>query len=139
LLRDSLGERIVVEMLVSGDGLRRLFAHHCGEDLPPDEACSRLNPPRTAAEHTTLAWFARFYGRACRNFVLDTLALGGLYITGGMAVRIPVLEHPAFLESFQDSAGMDRLLRDVPVFHIRSQRAGLWGAAAYAAMRPARM
>ncbi|MCL1985978.1 MAG: glucokinase, partial [Betaproteobacteria bacterium] len=30
ILRNSLGERIVAEMLVSGNGLRRLFAYHCG-------------------------------------------------------------------------------------------------------------
>jgi len=138
-LRDSLGEELVVEMLVSGDGLRRLFAYHCGEDLPPAEISSRLNPPRTAAEQKTLAWFARFYGRACRNFVLNAMAVGGLYVTGGMAMRIPVLEHPAFLESFRDSKDMGRLLQDVPVFHIRSQRAGLWGAAAYGMTRSARM
>ena len=138
-LRDSLGEELVVEMLVSGDGLRRLFAYHCGEDVPPAEISSRLNPPRTAAEHETLAWFARFYGRACRNYVLNVMAVGGLYVTGGMAMRIPVLEHPAFLESFRDSKDMGRLLRDMPVFHIRSQRAGLWGAAAYGLMRSAPM
>ena len=131
LLREDLGESIVVETLVSGDGLRRLFAYHCGEDLPPVEISSRLNPPRTAAEQKTLDWFARFYGRACRNFVLNTMALGGLYITGGLAMRVPVLEHPAFLESFRDSNDMGWLLWDVPVFHIRSQRAGLWGAAVY--------
>jgi glucokinase len=135
-LRGRLGEAIDVETVVSGEGLRRLFAFHCGEEPPPDVACSRLNPPGTAAEHATLAWFARFYGRVCRNYVLDTLALGGLYVTGGMAARIPVLTHPAFLESFWDSATMGGLLRDVPVFHIRGQRAGLWGAAAYGAMRP---
>ena len=133
-LRDSLGEKIIVDMLASGNGLRRLFAHHCGEDLPPAELSSRLNPPRTAAEQKTLAWFARFYGRTCRNFVLDTMALGGLYVTGGMAMRVPVLTHHAFLESFWDSRDMGYLLRDVPIFHIRSQGAGLWGAAAYGMM-----
>jgi glucokinase len=137
-LRDKLGEEIVVEMPVSGEGLCRLFAFHCGENLPPDEICSRLSPPRTATEQEPLAWFARFYGRVCRNFVLDTLALGGLYVTGGMAARIPVLEHPAFLESFRDSEAMGGLLRDVPVSHIRSQRAGLWGAAAHGMMQSAR-
>ena len=137
LLREELGESVVVETLASGDGLRRLFAYHCGEELPPDEVCARLNPPRTAAEQKTLSWFARFYGRVCRNFVLDTMALGGLYVTGGMAMRVPVLEHPAFLESFWDSKEMYRLLRALPVFHIRSQRAGLWGAAAYGMMRSA--
>ena len=135
-LRDSLGERIVVEMPVSGKGLCRLFAYHCGENLPPAEVCARLNPPRTAAEQRTLSWFARFYGRVCRNFALDAMALGGLYVTGGMAMRVPVLEHPAFLESFWDSKDMYHLLRDVPVFHIRSQGAGLWGAAAYGLMQP---
>jgi glucokinase len=136
LLRDSLGESITVDMVASGDGLRLLFALHCGEYLPPAEICSRLSPPRTLAEQETLSRFARLYGRVCRNYVLDAMALGGLYVTGGIAMRVPVLEHPAFLESFRDSPHMAHLLRDVPVFHIRSQRVGLWGAAAYGIMQP---
>jgi glucokinase len=134
-LRAGLGDELVVETPVSGEGLRRLFAFHCGEDLPPAELCARLNPPRTDAERTTLAWFARLYGRVCRNYALDALAVGGLYVTGGMAMRVPVLEHPAFLESFQACKSMGGLLRVVPVYHIRSLQAGLWGAAAMHAIR----
>ena len=78
-----------------------------------------------------MEWYARFYGRACRNYVLATLALGGLYITGGMALRVPALSHPAFAEEFHNSLAQERLLRNIPVFHVRKPEAGLWGAALY--------
>ena len=87
------------------------------------------------AAQLTLKWYARFYGRICKNFVLDSMALGGLYITGGMACRVPVLQHPAFLQSFQQSKTQSSLLKKVPVFHIQSQQAGLRGAALLGALQ----
>ena len=122
---------VTIDTTASGRGLAGIFAFHCGESLSPAEAGVRLNPPRTPSEKKTLEDFARLYARVCRNYVLDTLALGGLYITGGMALRVPVLEHPAFIGSFRAGGAMGRLLRAVPVFHMRSEQAGLRGAAVY--------
>jgi glucokinase len=83
-------------------------------------------------------WFARFYGRACRLYALHTLALGGVYITGGMALRLPVLTHPAFAEEFRHSAAHRPLLEKIPVWHVRKPQAGLWGAALYGLLRRSR-
>ncbi len=122
--------RLIGDTIVSGSGLAHLFAFHTGLRPHPHEATAK------AADHPpVLEWFARFYGRICRNFVLDTLALGGLYITGGMALRLPVLEHPAFREEFHDSLAQRGLLEQVPVWHIRNRQAGLWGAAIYGMLR----
>lgn len=119
-------ERIVGDTVVSGSGLVHIVAFLTGERLPPREATARaLALPRA------LEWYARFYGRACRNYVLATLALGGLYITGGMALRVPAVSHPAFAEEFHNSRVQERLLRNIPVFHVRKPEAGLWGAALY--------
>ncbi len=134
-MRARRGEIVETEMPVSGRGLAEILSFHLGENVTPEAAAERLNPPRSEAEHAALALFARLYGRACRNYVLDAAAFGGLYITGGMAGRVPVLGHPAFLESFFDNPPMGDLLRRVPIFHMRGREAGLWGAAAYATSR----
>ena len=121
---------IIGDMIVTGTGLAHIHAFLTGERLPPREV-----PARISQNPKVLEWFARFYGRLCRNYVLDTLALGGLYITGGMALRVPALTHPAFAAEFHDSVAQKRLLQKVPVWHIRSPQAGLWGAALYGVLQ----
>jgi len=117
---------LIGEAIVSGSGLVHLTAFHTGLDLPAHEAAAK------APEHPlVMAWFARFYARLCRNYILHTLALGGLYITAGMALRTPVLSHPAFAEEFHNCAAQRHLLEQVPVWHVRNPQAGLWGAALY--------
>jgi len=118
--------QLIGDTIVSGSGLVHLLAFHTGLDLSGRDAAAE------APEHPqVMAWFARFYARLCRNYVLHTLALGGLYITAGMALRVPVLSHPAFAEEFTNCAAQRHLLEHVPVWHVRNPQAGLWGAAFY--------
>ncbi|MDL2207111.1 glucokinase [Desulfovibrio sp. OttesenSCG-928-M16] len=117
-------QRLIFDSIVSGKGLAHVFAWAGKQDLHPHQA-SALAPD----EPEVMALYARFYARACRVYVLETLALGGLYITGGMALRVPVLEHPAFAAEFYASTAQESLLRKVPVYHVKNDRAGLWGAA----------
>ena len=130
-IRQSTGiDRIIGDTIVSGAGLAHIFAFLTGERLPSHEVTARLH-----ALPQVLEWYARFYARACRNYVLSTLALGGLYITGGMALRAPVLSQPVFAAEFHHSAAQKRLLQNIPVFHVRKPEAGLWGAALYGLLR----
>ena len=123
-------ERIVCDYVVSGGGLASLYAFHTGEKLPPREV-----PARAAAHPATLAWMARFYGRACRQYVLATRALGGVYIAGGLAANLPeVLLHPAFAQALRGNDAMTHMLETVPVWRIRNQDAGLVGAAVFAVL-----
>lgn len=128
---------IEYDEVLSGRGFAHLFAFHSGEYVSPEEATRRVTaigdtPPYSQiAAELALEWFARFYGRACRNYFLETMALGGVIITGGMALRLPVLDHPAFMSSFLESSTQGTLLQRVPMWHIQSQQAGLWGAAFY--------
>lgn len=119
-------DRLIGDHIVTGSGLAHLFAFHTGQDLTPPEVTAKIEESPQSLE-----WFARFYARSCRNYVLDTLALGGLYVTGGMALRIPVLEHPAFADEFMKSATQYELLKNIPIWHVKKHQAGLWGAALY--------
>lgn len=111
--------------VVSGGGLTALHEFLSGEHLAPAQVVEQF--PR---HPETVEWFARFYGRACRDFALETLSSGGLYIAGGVAARNPELvRHDAFKREFLDSDAMGGLLARLPVFLIGNQNSGLWGAA----------
>ncbi|WP_043645590.1 glucokinase [Fundidesulfovibrio putealis] len=117
------------ETVVSGSGLALLHRYHTGQSVAsPAEAAAALGPGSPVAE-----WFARFLGRACRDYVLDVLATGGLFISGGVAARNPMLlEHPAFAREFRTSPAHAGLLSAVPVRLVADQQVGLWGAASRA-------
>lgn len=128
-LRKRTGRVPVGDTVLSGSGFAALHTFFTGKEASPQEACAALpgNP-------VVLEWFARFYGRYCRNFVLDTLALQGLVVTGGVATKVPFLQHPAFIETFYTSEKQEALLRRVPVWHLHDGRSGLAGAAVFAAL-----
>lgn len=117
------------DAIVTGGGLARLHAFLTGESLTPAEVAARLpHSPRT------VEWFARFYGRAARNYALAVLATGGMYLCGGVAARNPALvEHPAFLAEFRRSPSHAELLSSLPVLLNKNQDSGVHGAALYGA------
>jgi glucokinase len=123
-------DRPIRDHIVGGAGLTHILAFLGGPDVGPVEAAA-ICPHHPEA----LEWYARFYGRACRNFVLDTLALGGVYIAGGMAARLGVLESPAFVAEFRADSHPSALVHGVPVFHVRDPHAGLFGAAFFGMLR----
>lgn len=119
------------DAIVTGSGLSRLHAFLTGESLTPAEVGARL-----AQSPRTVEWFARFYGRAARNYALNVLALGGVYLAGGVAARNPALvEHPAFLQEFRSSPSHAELLSGLPVLLNKNQDSGVHGAALFAAQR----
>lgn len=117
------------DAIVTGSGLARLHAFLTGESLSPAEVAARLpHSPRT------VEWFARFYGRAARNYALNVLSLGGVYLAGGVAAKNPVLvEHPAFLAEFCRSSAHGELLCGLPVLLNKNQDSGVLGAALFGA------
>jgi glucokinase len=113
------------DLVVSGPGLSLLHEFLTGERLPAREIDRRLTP-----ESETLVWFARLYGRACRNYALSVLALGGLFVSGGVAAKNPgLVDNPHFLAEFCDSASHGALLREIPVRLNLNEDLGLYGAA----------
>ncbi len=125
LLRERGDKYITGNIVVSGRGLSYVHQFLNGERLKPEEVAGVIS------EHPeTLGWMARFYARACRNFVLETLALGGLYIAGGVAANIPELVTSKDFEiEFRSSDTLAHLLNKVPVFLVKDENSGLWGGA----------
>jgi glucokinase len=119
---------ITGNLVVSGRGLRYLHWFLTGEEVTPEEVTAHRLTPGSE----TLAWAAKFYGRACRDHALEVLARGGLYIAGGVAARTPeILTHDNFRKEFLSSPTMNHVLSSIPVFLMDNQDSGLWGAAFY--------
>ena len=120
--------------VVSGSGLTAIHEFLSGRHLEPSQVVERFS-----SHPETVSWFARFYGRACRDFALETLSRGGLYVAGGIAATNPaIVFHESFKNEFLDSETMNHLLTRLPVFLIKDQNSGLWGAAMKAAQTLAR-
>lgn len=133
LMAETGKDQIIGDMVVSGSGIRNLHTFFTGERIPSREATARLTP-----DSPVLEWFARFFGRACHDFVLKTLSLGGLYITGGVASGNPsVVGHPAFAKEFLKSDTHRHLLEMIPVRLNTNEEFGLWGAAQLATLHMA--
>jgi len=119
---------ITGNLVVSGRGLSYLHWFLTGEKATPEEVTAHGLHPGSE----TLAWAAKFYGRACRDYALEVLARGGLYIAGGVAARTPgILTHDDFRKAFSDSPTMGHILAQIPVYLMDNQDSGLWGAVFY--------
>ncbi|MBF0481778.1 MAG: glucokinase [Desulfovibrionaceae bacterium] len=116
-----------VEAVVSGPGLALIHKFCTGRDLSPTEAAAELTPGSQTA-----GLFARFYGRACRNYVLACLGRGGLFVSGGVAAKNPFLvDHDAFRTEFSACPAFADWLAKLPVKLVGREDFGLWGAAVY--------
>ncbi|WP_320041227.1 glucokinase [uncultured Desulfobacter sp.] len=113
--------------VLSGRGLAILHRYLTGKKLNPSEIASEFTQ-----ETQTKHWFARFYGRACRNYALTVLSLGGLFLSGGIATKNPALfKCQSFIDEFMNSLDKAYLLEAIPIFVIQNELFGLWGAATY--------
>ena len=73
------------------------------------------------------------YGAEAGNLALKGLAVGGIYVGGGIAPRIvSALREGAFLAAFREKGRLKPLLERIPVHVILDSRAALWAAAAVA-------
>jgi len=87
-----------------------------------------------------LDMFVSAYGAEAGNLALKVLAVGGLYVGGGIAPRIiEKLKDGTFMKAFTDKGRMSQLLVNTPVRVILESRAALLGAAAYAEARAAEL
>jgi len=124
LLKETGFAYMTPNKVVSGAGLSLLHRFLTGEDLSPLAVVEKLEQGSE-----TLEWAARFYARVARDFALEMLALGGLYIAGGVAARTPgIVMNKVFTEEFLTSPELGHLLSSIPVYLQKNQESGLWGA-----------
>lgn len=106
-LRDELANRDIAEVVAEAAAQRR--CPHCVE---------------------TMDLFLRLYGREAGNMALKLMALGGIYLGGGIAPKnLATLRNGPFLDAFFDKGRMTPLMRRMPVKVILAPQTPLYGAA----------
>jgi len=84
--------------------------------------------PRCAAAIDTVV---SIMGSEAGNLALKVLAVGGVYLAGGIPVHVtPVLKSPRFLQAFRHKGRFAEVMNRIPV-HLMVSQVGLAGAAAY--------
>ncbi len=141
-------EHVSIERLLSGPGLFRIyrFLRDTGKGEEPGWLGERFQREDPSAVITQLALnkevplcelaldrFARLYGAEAGNLALKSLALGGVFLGGGIAPKIlPVLRTPAFAQAFRHKGRMADLLSMIRVQVILDPKTALLGAARHA-------
>ncbi len=146
LLRDLTAQygRADVEHVVSGRGLlnvhRSMHRQPCaaGVDLDDADAPAQISSAALAGTCAqcaeTLDLFVSAYGAEAGNLALRTVATGGVFIGGGIAPKIlPAMTTGVFMDAFRSKPPLDAMLTAMPVNVILNDKAGLLGAAVFAA------
>ena len=82
----------------------------------------------------TLDLFVDILGAEAGNLALKVVSTGGVYLGGGIPAHIaPALDGARFMAAFQNKGRMNGLLAGMPVHLIHNPKAGLLGAAFFAA------
>jgi glucokinase len=138
--------RASVEHVLSGPGLVNLHRiTHDGPDGPCPAVPDQDDPLAPAAISAAalerrcrgcmdaLELFVDAYGAEAGNLALRFVAVGGVFIGGGIAPKIlPALADGRFMDAFRDKAPFRDMLSAIPVKVIVNAEAGLLGAAAFA-------
>lgn len=128
------------ELILSGRGFRTLHEflapnvmHPSFEDPDADPAPEitrqGLDKSCPVCVETLDLWTA-VYGAEAGNLALKVLALGGVFVAGGIAVKIlEKMRDGTFFKAFQDKWRFEAMLNDVPVSVVLNESAPLIGAA----------
>jgi len=152
-LRAKYG-RVSYERVLSGPGLADLyrFFRDTRRGHEPDEVAMRFDhAPEPAAVVTetaidgscerarlTLERFVEIYGAEAGNLALKALALGGVFIGGGIAPKVlPFLERGGFTRAFFEKGRLSPVLTRIPVAVVLDAKTAVWGAATCALAGPA--
>ena len=78
----------------------------------------------------TLDVWVSAYGSEAGNLALRVLAFAGIYVAGGIAVKIlPKMKDGTFLRAFCSKGSFASILSQVPIYVVLNEDAPLWGAA----------
>jgi glucokinase len=154
-LRNKYNGRISFERIVSGQGLTNIYeflrdGRGLEEPVWLAERMTREDPnavitdcalkARSELCEKTLDMFVSAYGAEAGNLALKVMAVGGVYVGGGIAPRIlEKLKDGTFVKAFTDKGRLSQLLVNIPVRVILESRTALMGAAAYAEARAAEL
>lgn len=137
-------EFVSVELILSGRGFRTIHefldpsVRHPSFDGPNDDAAPEITRLGLAGQCPvcvqTLDFWTAVYGAEAGNLALKVLARGGVWIAGGIAVKIrKKMEDGTFFKAFCEKEKFGALLAQIPIQMVLNEEAPLLGAMSQAA------
>jgi glucokinase len=128
------------EEIISGRGFLRIHEfldpslRHPSFDSPEGDAAKEITERGLAQScpvcMETIQLWIEAYGAEAGNMALRTLALGGVYVAGGIAPKIlSKLRDGGFLRAFCGKSKFAPVLARVPISVVVNEDAPVWGAA----------
>jgi glucokinase len=132
------------EIILSGRGFPQLHAFldpsvkHPEFDVPGEDPAPVIT--KNALDGScpvcvrTLDLWVEIYGSEAGNLAIRNVARGGIYVAGGIAVKIlPKLKEGRFAAAAAHKEKMEKLLSAIPIYVVLNEKAPLIGAANVAA------
>jgi glucokinase len=128
------------ELLLSGRGFQTIHefldssVKHEGFEDPSKDAAPLITQQGLAGTCpvcvATLELFTKVYGSEAGNLAVRSVARGGIYVAGGIAVKIlPKLRDGQFTAAVKDKEKMGDFLAQVPICVVLNEECPLLGAA----------
>jgi glucokinase len=132
--------RVCCEEIVSGRGFLAIHqilfpgVHHAFFDEAEIDPAARITQQALAgtcsACQETLHIWMEAYGAEAGNMALRVLPFGGVYVAGGIAVKVlPKLKDGSFVRAFSDKAQLSTQLAKIPIYVVLNEDAPVLGAA----------
>ncbi len=136
--------RVSWERVLSGRGLFHIFEFLRSEGAPllpeVEKRLASEDPSAVVGEagvrgacptcEDAVDLFVSLYGSQAGNLALTTMALGGVYVGGGIVTKLlPKVKSGLFMEAFRSAGRFEGLMRQTPVRVILNPKASLLGAA----------
>jgi glucokinase len=137
-------EFVSVELILSGRGFRTVHefldpsVRHPSFESPNEDAAPEVTRLGLAGQCPvcvqTLDLWTAVYGAEAGNLALKVLARGGVWIAGGIAVKIrKKMEDGTFFKAFCEKEKFGALLAQIPIQMVLNEEAPLLGAMSQAA------
>lgn len=132
--------RVCTEEIISGRGFKVIHqvifpgVQHSFFDEPGVDAAAKITQQARAGScqacAETLQIWTEAYGAEAGNMALRILPFGGVYVAGGIALKIlPKLKDGSFVRAFSDKIQLSNQLANIPIYAVLNEDAPVLGAA----------
>ena len=136
-------ECVSVETILSGGGFQRVHeflnpdVRHPGFDDDGEDPAPEITRRGLSGEcpvcAATLDLWVEIYGSEAGNLALRTMARGGIYIAGGIALKVlPKLKNGKFVAAVRHKEKLESFLVQIPIHVVLNEECPLLGAASVA-------
>lgn len=136
---EKIGGRVSGEQVLCGRGMVNLYRAVCKADGTepaldkPEEITAAAITRSDPVAIETMELFLEYLARMAGDLALVFMARGGIYLSGGITLKIAeLIDADRFRAAFDNKAPHEALMRETPVYVIAHDQAPLEGLAAYA-------